>query len=83
MVVSGVSIVGVNEGDVDPRSVGVNLEGVACFVVLKVWVCSVVVGVPFHGKIIESSDKPESILFIAQKILQCYNMNDDYLSNSW
>ena len=42
MVVSGVSIVGVNEGDVDPRSVGVNLEGVACFVVLKVWVPSVV-----------------------------------------
>ena len=42
MVVSGVSIVGVNEGDVDPRSVGVNLEGVACFVVLIVWVPSVV-----------------------------------------
>ena len=42
MVVSGVSIVGVNEGDVDPRSVGVNLEGVACFVVSKVWVPSVV-----------------------------------------
>ena len=41
MVVSGVSIVGVNEGDVDPRSVGVNLEGVACFVVLKAWVRSV------------------------------------------
>ena len=50
MVVSGVSIVGVNDGDVDPRSVGVNLEGVACFVVLKVWVCSVVVGMPFSWK---------------------------------
>ena len=50
MVVSGVSIVGVNEGDVDPRSVGVNLEGVACFVVLKVWVRSVVIGVPFSWK---------------------------------
>ena len=50
MVVSGVSIVGVNEGDVDPRSVGVNLEGVACFVVMEVWLRSVVVVVPFTWK---------------------------------